>query len=276
MSDQLSLFASLTPETEHAKPLETINALIERGAVFYCSHSGGKDSQAMYAQLQSLVPASLLAVIHADLGVIEWDGVIEHIRATIDSPLSIVRAVDRNGHPIELLERIEQRAAQRPDAPAWPSAKIRYCTSDLKRAPIEKEIRADLQRRGARLAVNCIGLRAEESPSRAKRSPLVLNTRLSKAGREIYDWLPIHHWLSAEVFQRIAAAGQQPHPAYRAGNERLSCVFCIFGSNNDLQNGARARPELAARYIELERKIGRTMFATGSLAERLGMTTTTE
>lgn len=57
----------------------------------------------------------------------------------------------------------------------------------------------------------------------------------------------------------IRAAGQSPHPAYAAGNERLSCVFCIMGSENDIKNGAKHHPELAARYIEIEDRTGYTM-----------------
>lgn len=82
---------------------------------------------------------------------------------------------------------------------------------------------------------------------------------LARAGRVAFNWLPIFELSTAEVFASIAAAGQQPHPAYAAGNERLSCVFCFMGSRNDLALGAAARPELFARYVELEERTGYTM-----------------
>jgi 3'-phosphoadenosine 5'-phosphosulfate sulfotransferase (PAPS reductase)/FAD synthetase len=246
-----------------------IQAYLDEGAVFYCSHSGGKDSQAMYLLLDALVPAHRLSVVHADLGEVEWLGTQDHIRATTRHPVHVVHAVWKDGSRKHLLDMVEKRAVDRPDVPSWPSSSQRYCTSDLKRGPIEKFIRADMKSRGATLAVNCMGLRAEESPGRAKKPVLATNKRLSKAGRNVLDWLPVHDWSTAQVFESIAAAHQQPHPAYALGNDRLSCVFCIFGSPGDLQNGADQRPELAAKYLELEARTGSTMFHKSALADRI-------
>ena len=65
-------------DTSGVRRLE--HRLIRRGALFYVSHSGGKDSQAMYAALVSRVPRDQIVVVHADLGEIEWRGVQDHIR----------------------------------------------------------------------------------------------------------------------------------------------------------------------------------------------------
>lgn len=55
--------------------------------------------------------------------------------------------------------------------------------------------------------------------------------------------------------------------AYVYGNERLSCALCILANDNDLRNGARHQPELAAHYIRLE-EVGGATFKNGrSLAE---------
>jgi len=164
---------------------------------------------------------------------------------------------------------VEQRFADRPEVPSWPSPSTRQCTSDLKRGPIQREIRRYMKERGLRVVVNCMGLRAEESPGRAKQIPFRINEGCSKAGREWYDWLPLHTWSTEQVFAAIRIAGQEPHWAYsRAGNDRLSCVFCIYGSASDLASGARHRPELLARYLELEARTGYTMHVSRrSLAE---------
>mgnify|MGYP001817959580 FL=1 len=249
--------------------INDILALRDRGAVFYVSHSGGKDSQAMYLAVSAIVPRDQIVVVHADLGRVEWDGTQHHIRTTINHQLNVVRAVWKDGSRKTLLDMVARRAQQRPDAPAWPSSAQRYCTSDLKRGPIEKFIRGDLKARGSLLAVNCMGLRAQESPNRAKKATLQVNSRLSKAGREVHDWLPIHAWLDGDVFGYIDDNDQQPHPAYALGNDRLSCVFCIFGSAGDLQNGADQRPELAREYLALEESTGSTMFHKAALADRI-------
>lgn len=243
--------------------------VVARGGHVYVSHSGGKDSQALYAWTVANVPADAVTVVHADLGEVEWEGVQDHIRDTIAHDLNVVRAVDRDGNVKTLLDMVRHRARTRPDVPAWPSSATRQCTSDLKRGPIHKFIRNDMKRRGCTLAVNVTGLRGEESPARAKRDACSLNKDLSKAGREVWDVSPIHDWTTADVFQTIADAGQEPFWAYAAGNQRLSCVFCIMGCDGDLANGARQRPDLVRTYLELERETGWTMFNGKSLADRL-------
>jgi DNA sulfur modification protein DndC len=238
--------------------------LIEQGALVFISHSGGKDSQAMYSHLMDSVPADQIVVVHANLGIVEWDGVMDHIKANISHELNVVRAAKT------LLDMVEHRHATRPDVPPWPSPKHRQCTSDLKRGPIQKFIRHTMKARGATLAINAMGLRAEESSARAKRPVHQLNKTLSKAGRTVIDWNPIHEWSTTEVFAEIERAGQSPFHAYAEGNERLSCVFCIMGCAGDLRNGAEQNPELFNKYIELEERTGYTMFPTGSLAEKIG------
>jgi 3'-phosphoadenosine 5'-phosphosulfate sulfotransferase (PAPS reductase)/FAD synthetase len=157
-----------------------------------------------------------------------------------------------------LLEMVEDRHASRPGVPSFPSASNRQCTSDLKRGPIMREVRRYAVANGHRIVVNCMGLRAQESPGRAKAETWARNARGSVAGREWFDWLPIHPLTTDEVFGIIADAGQEPHPAYGQGNQRLSCVFCILTSAADARNGAIRRPELFERYVELERRTGYT------------------
>jgi 3'-phosphoadenosine 5'-phosphosulfate sulfotransferase (PAPS reductase)/FAD synthetase len=237
-----------------------IQKLIDRGAIFYVSHSAGKDSQAMYLLLSQIVPHRQLCVVHADLGEIEWIGVQEHIQATIHHPLNVVSAQKT------FFDMVRHRAKIRPDVPSWPSSATRQCTSDLKRGPIYKFIRADIKARGALLALNCTGIRAAESTARKKKNPFQPNKMLSKAGREIYDYMPIHHFSDSQVFACIASFQQKPFWAYRR-NKRLSCVFCIMGCQNDLQHGAEQRPDLYQKYLDLEKETGWTMFNGMSLAE---------
>ena len=257
-----------------------IQDLIFKGAHFYVGHSGGKDSQAMYAALAKVVPFNQLHVIHADLGDIEWAGVKDHIHATI-SPghkLMIARAIHADGSPKDLFSAIRQRRASLDakgnfDAPAFPSSAARFCTSDLKTGPIWKVIRKHASNVNAKIVVNCVGIRGEESPARQRkidqRGTLNINKKNNVAFRTSYDWWPIAHWSIDDVWAAIAEVGQQPHPAYASGNERLSCMFCIFGSQNDLRHAHRANPGLYQRYIDLEIEVRTTMFNGKSLAERI-------
>lgn len=233
-----------------------IEDLIARGALFVINHSGGKDSQAMQLQLASLVPLTQRVIVHADLGRVEWAGAVDHIKATsAGEPLHVCHSRR------DLLQMIEERGM-------FPSPSMRQCTSDLKRGPIERTIRAISKATGNKLIVNCMGMRADESASRKKLVPFKLSTSNSKAGREWYDWLPIHSWTEAQVFERIAAAGQRPHVVYDLGMSRFSCVFCIMASEKDLKTAARLakeRPELLndphllRKYMQLENSTGQVM-----------------
>lgn len=225
-----------------------IRDLIRQGALFVVNHSGGKDSQAMFLKLCGHVPARQLLVIHAHLPGVEWPGTLDHIRATVGETQTIVCQSVKT-----FFDMVERRGK-------WPSPAQRQCTSDLKRGPIEREIRRHLKAHPefeGRI-VNCMGLRADESPKRAKAHPFKRNERNSKARREWFDWLPIHDWSEADVFSAIADAGQQPHWAYAAGMTRLSCCFCIMASRADLTTAARLRPDLLAEYAALERRIDHT------------------
>jgi DNA sulfur modification protein DndC len=249
--------------------MRNIEELIQEGAIFFCSHSGGKDSQAMYSYLMSIVPAAQIVVVHADLGEVEWLGVQDHIRATIEHELHVVSSTKT------LLDMVEHRFATRPEVPSWPSSAHRQCTSDLKRNPIYKFIRNYMKDAGQLLGVNCTGIRSEESSARAKKVPYKLNNTLSKAGREVYEWMPVFDLLTTEIFAMIAEAGQEPFHAY-SENDRLSCVFCIMGCKNDLMHGLKQRPELFRKYAELERRTGWTMFPKQSLGEKIGLIPTVQ
>ena len=136
-----------------------------------------------------------------------------------------------------LLQRIEERGR-------FPSAGQRFCTSDFKRSPIERELRRHLRAhpRFNNLIVNAMGMRAEESPARSRLAPWRRSDRNSRAGREWFDWLPIHGLKTPDVFRVIHEAGQSPHWAYAAGMSRLSCVFCILASRADLAPGCGTSP----------------------------------
>lgn len=240
-----------------------IIALRDRGALFVLSHSAGKDSQAMTIAVRALVPADQILVVHATLEGVEWEGVVEHIEETTKGlPLVIARPAST------FWDMVNRRGM-------FPSPKNRQCTSDLKRGPIEREVRRYLRDnpRFGGLVVMCMGMRAQESTGRAKLETFKLNVGNSKAGREWYDWLPIHDLTERDVFAIIANAGEKPHWAYAAGMTRLSCCFCIMASDADLTTAAKLNPEMYARYVAKERELGFTLsMSRRTLPEITGVT----
>lgn len=227
--------------------LAKIRLLADRGALFVVNHSGGKDSQAMFHVVRRLAPPEQILVIHAHLAGVEWPGTWEHVLATTEGYSSVMVQAKKT-----FFDMVEARGM-------FPSPRQRQCTSDLKRDPITTAIRRHAKATGQGLIVNCIGLRAEESSNRARQVAFRFSDRNSKAGREWYEWLPIHELTVDEVFAIIRDNGQEPHWAYAQGMTRLSCVLCIMASTGDLQTAARLQPALYQRYVELEKRIGQTM-----------------
>ena len=205
--------------------------------------------------LSRIVPHGQLVAVHAPLGEVEWPDTIEHLEATLPKGVPLIFAPVASGKT--LLERVEERGL-------WPSNSARWCTSDFKSGPIQRELRRYLKahpRFGGRL-VNAMGMRAQESPARARKVPWRRNDRMSVAGREVFDWLPVFGLSTEDVFRVIRGAGQAPHWAYAAGMSRLSCSFCILASRADLRRAAELRPELYRSYAALERRIGHTLSPT--------------
>ncbi len=231
--------------------------MIRRGALVAINSSGGKDSQAMTILLSRIVPRDQLVVVHAPLGEVEWPGTVEHIENTIPAGVPLIFARVASGKT--LLGRVEERGK-------WPGPKRRYCTSEHKTGPIERELRRYLKvhpRFEGRL-ISAMGLRRDESADRARRSPWKRSDRNSRAGREWFDWLPIFDLTVDDVFRVIRDAGQSPHWVYAQGVSRCSCSFCIFSSRSDARRAAELRPDLYQRYLRLEKRIGHTLSPSGT------------
>jgi 3'-phosphoadenosine 5'-phosphosulfate sulfotransferase (PAPS reductase)/FAD synthetase len=230
--------------------------------------SAGKDSQAMLDSVveqvdQAGVPRSRVVVAHADIGRVEWPGTRElaeeHARHYSLAFIAIARPQG------DLLDHIAKRGK-------FPSPAARYCTSDHKRGQIAKVFTrlADISRQrgiGCCRILNCLGIRAQESPARARRQPFRLNEMASNGRRWVDDWLPIHSWTTQQVWERIRASGVRHHSAYDLGMPRLSCCFCIFSPRSALLLAAKHNPELLARYVEVEKRIGHRFRKELSLAE---------
>jgi len=240
--------ADLTPDK--------VSLISDPQALFVVNHSGGKDSQAMYILLRSLIPADQLIIIHADLPEVDWVGIEDHIKVYSHHPFYVVRA---NKTFFQMVEHRQK----------FPSPKNRQCTSDLKRGPINKFIRHYSLLNGYKIIVNCTGIRAEESPARAKKIPFSKNEKLSNSKRTWYEWMPIHSLVTIEVFEIIAAAGEVPFWTYAAGMSRLSCCFCFMASINDLRVAAQLLPILYKRYCDTEIKYNFTLSMSGKFLPQL-------
>lgn len=279
-------------------PLERFLYLVrEHNALVVVSDSGGKDSQAMYLYLTRIlkVPRKQIRVIHADMPGADWPGTLDHIKATVDERVNVVVAKwGETGAVKELYDYVLHRGK-------FPSAAQRYCTSDLKRAPIDawtrktlcelarKKVPCKIPPGGQRVVISCMGMRAQESDTRAGLNPWELSVGDSIAGRLWFDYLPIFDWQTAKVFKTIKDCGQKPFWIYgktpedcrrliargsvdKHGHcvpmERMSCVFCILASVRDMGVASLAGPaELAERLCNVEKETGHTFKHGSTLGE---------
>jgi 3'-phosphoadenosine 5'-phosphosulfate sulfotransferase (PAPS reductase)/FAD synthetase len=230
--------------------------------------SGGKDSQSMLDYVveqadRAGVSRQRLIVAHADLGRVEWPGTRELAEEQARHyELTFVAIARPQG---DLLTHIEKRGK-------FPSPSARYCTSDHKRSQVLKIFTglADQSRRNSFSVcriLNCLGLRAEESPARARRLPFAVNELASNGRRWVDDWLPIHSWSVTQVWDRIRASGVRHHSAYDLGMPRLSCAFCIYSPRSALLLAGKHNPQLLAEYVAVEKRIGHRFRKELSLAE---------
>lgn len=262
-------------------PAPTVALDLTAYDVVIVSSSGGKDSQAMLHHVAQVAKAQgvldRVHVAHADLGRAEWVGTDDVVARQADAYGLPLHVVSRTSG--DFLTMVEQRrevldAKGKTDAPAWPSSSTRQCTSDLKRGPLQTVNTALAQAHPAYgerpvRVLECIGLRAQESPARAKKEPLTRNTRSTGKGtvKVVDTWLPILNWTEDEVWQVIREAGTPVHPAYAAGLPRASCVFCIMAPKHALLKAAMANLELADEYAAMEEQVRSTFRQDTTMAD---------
>jgi 3'-phosphoadenosine 5'-phosphosulfate sulfotransferase (PAPS reductase)/FAD synthetase len=236
--------------------------------VILVNTSAGKDSQAMMDLLVEQAKAQgvldRVVAVHCDLGRVEWAGTRELAEEQARHYGLRFEVVSRPQG--DLLQHIEQRGM-------WPSSAARYCTSDHKRGQVRTlmtklaaEVRAKNGGKQARI-LNCMGLRAEESPARAKKVGFEFDAKASNGRRHVDAYLPILDWTVEQVWARIRASGVRHHPAYDLGMGRLSCCFCVLAPKAALLLAAQHNPALADAYATVEQKIGHQFTTKISIAQ---------
>jgi 3'-phosphoadenosine 5'-phosphosulfate sulfotransferase (PAPS reductase)/FAD synthetase len=234
--------------------------------------SGGKDSVYMAGLLKQRYPNVHMVAVMADTG-------FEHVKP-VDAQTWAKQRCDALGIPLYVvrnpnktyLEMVEGRGK-------FPSPKQRQCTSDLKRGPVQTWIRRAVKSGLIREKhiINCMGLRATESANRAKAKVFSKNKALSKAGRHVYDWLPIHKASLADVLNWHRDSRTPLHAVYvpeyhwdgTTGGylRRFSCRLCIFATKADIHAVYRNDRDAFDRVAALEEKINFTMKPSESLVQ---------
>ncbi len=228
--------------------------------VLLVNSSAGKDSQAMLTHIVKMAQEQgvqdRLVVVHCDLGRVEWQGTAELAEEQAKHyELRFIKVSRPQG---DLLDHVESRGM-------WPSSAARYCTSDHKRGQVYKvltalteEVRAAKGTTAPVRILNMMGIRADESPARAKKVPFEHDQQASNGKRSVDVWYPIFSWTVEQVWATIRDSGVRSHRAYELGMPRLSCCFCVLASEAALLLAGHHNKELLAQYVAVEKKIGHT------------------
>ncbi|MFG2210549.1 phosphoadenosine phosphosulfate reductase family protein [Streptomyces sp. NPDC048638] len=243
--------------------------LIRAASALLVQSSGGKDSVVMLDRVVQWAKAAgcldKVVVVHADIGQeAEWPGVRDLARRQAERyglRFVVVKA------PVGFLGMVEKRGL-------WPDAQNRLCTSTLKRDEAAKfftQIVEELGLDEQALLVNCLGIRADESPLRRRKPELAIDHRASNGRRLVLTWHPVFHLTEREIWQEIVDNTLDYHPVYDTLIPRLSCTFCILASFDVLVRAVRLcwvwGLETPKTYVDLEDRIGHRFKNKFSLAE---------
>jgi len=116
------------------------------------------------------------------------------------------------------------------------------------------------------------GERAQESAARAKYEtfePDRADGRNSRYKRHIDHWRPVHGWDEKQVWDIIERHKVLVHPAYRLGWGRLSCMSCIFGSNDQWASVQKVSARKLRKIAEYEAEFGKTIHRTKPVMDRV-------
>lgn len=227
-----------------------IDQLLSAQAPVAIGVSGGKDSS--IAALETCVYLDHLGhqgprvLIHSDLGMVEWKDSLptcERLAQRLGLELVVVRR-PAGGMLERWLTRWENNVARYAALECvklilpWSTASMRFCTSELKTAIICRDL---VQRFPGTTILSVSGIRREESAKR-KLAPIAKpQAKLSSATHQTagLDWHPILDWTREEVLAAHEWHAFPLHEAYRVyGSSRVSCAFCILGSQADLAASA--------------------------------------
>lgn len=147
----------------------------------------------------------------------------------------------------------------------------RYCSAYLKVDPASKAITGQT-RFAHKRTLFVTGERAEESSARSKYKtfePHRTDRRHGRSKRHVDHYRPVHSWSEQEVWDIIKRHRINPHPAYKLGWGRLSCMTCIFGSAAQWASVKAIDPDRFERIANYEDEFGLTIHRTQSVRERV-------
>ncbi|WP_018869522.1 phosphoadenosine phosphosulfate reductase family protein [Thioalkalivibrio sp. ALgr3] len=127
----------------------------------------------------------------------------------------------------------------------FPSTKTRFCSQELKHAPIFEQVVDPALEAGE--VVSWQGVRAGESLARRDLLPV------EEVGGGLWNYRPILDWSADDVFAQHRRHGVKWNPLYEQGMGRVGCMPCIHARKDELAQIATRFPEVIEGLREWER-----------------------
>jgi 3'-phosphoadenosine 5'-phosphosulfate sulfotransferase (PAPS reductase)/FAD synthetase len=172
---------------------------------------------------------------------------------------------------------------------------VRWCSASLKIDVCSIAICNQKRFNNSRTLV-LSGERGEESPARAKyqtfevdradnrfKTPYEVVTKMvsskgksyevkrlvepGKDDRHVDRWRPIKDWSEKQVWEIIERYKIRTHPAYEIGFSRVSCLFCIFGNQDQFFSAYQISPQQGDEIIKYEKEFGCTIKRNESVSD---------
>lgn len=206
--------------------------------------SGGKDSTALWAYLKFELKLPNLIATFADTG---WEHEITYEYLDyLEGKLGKIRRLMNPRYPRGMVDLaiVKKR---------FPSPTTRFCTEHLKMKPSRRFLRKALAMGVVTDPVMVAGVRAEESPARARMAPYVEVDEYYK----VPQWRPILDWTWQDVFAIHKKYDIKPNPLYLKGMSRVGCMPCVMANRRELAQIAIRMPEVFDKIEEAESQVNR-------------------
>lgn len=132
------------------------------------------------------------------------------------------------------------------------STRARFCTQELKHAPIIEQVMFPARRRHE-LVLSWQGVRRQESRARANLPDFDIDADVPG----VWNYRPILRWTVEQVFDQHRRHGIPWNPLYEQGMGRVGCMPCIHARKDELREIGRRFPDEVARVRRWEELVSR-------------------
>lgn len=138
----------------------------------------------------------------------------------------------------------------------FPSHQAKFCTDYLKQRPMLNQVEMPLLDSGCQAVVVWMGVRAQESASRANLPEKDVEFgQWEPEPQGLLSYRPIIKWSAQDVFDMHKKHGVKPNPLYKKGMYRVGCMPCIFSRKAELRAIAKNFPEVFDHLRDMEATI---------------------